>query len=80
MQQIFIAPKNLPCIEIYPAFKEQFTPIDLLRAKGEIVCLFQFSQPSKGEIFTVIDQEFHLIAQVLNCELILQRNHKLQSR
>ncbi|TVP57715.1 MAG: hypothetical protein EA343_22335 [Nodularia sp. (in: Bacteria)] len=74
MQQISIDPRNLPYIAISPTFQGLFTQIDLLRAEGQIVCQLQFLQPPEGEIFTVIDHEFHLIAQVLNCELIFQRN------
>ncbi len=74
MQQISINPKQLPYVNISPRFKGQFTPIDLLRANVAIGFEMKFLQPPEGEIFTVIDEEFHLIAQILNDELILQRN------
>jgi len=71
---ISINPKDLPIIEIGESFRGFITPIDLLRAEGQIVFQMSFNQPPQGLLFKVIDSQFHFIAEIRDFDLILHRN------
>lgn len=75
--QYIINPNDLPLVDIFPAARGHFTAIDLLRSEGQIGFQIQFRQEPQGDIFTVIDQDFHFIAKIIESELILQRNNQV---
>ncbi len=79
MQQLTINPKNLPVVEISPMFKGLIALIDLLRTEGQICFQAQFGPQLQGNVFKASDKEFHFIAQVLETELVIQRNNEAVS-
>lgn len=79
MQQLVIDPRNLPIVEISPIFRGQIASIDLLRSEGQIAFQVHFLGQPQGSIFRVIDREYHFIAEVIDSELVIQRNNEAVS-
>ncbi|WP_392536213.1 hypothetical protein [Nostoc sp. C117] len=79
MQQLIINPKNLPIVEISPMFRGQIALIDLLRSEGQIAFQARFVKQPQGNLFRVIDQEYHFIVEVIDSELVIQRNDEAVS-
>jgi hypothetical protein len=79
MQQLVIDPRNLPIVKISRIFRGTIALIDLLRSESQIAFQVNFSGQPQGSIFKVIDREYHFIAEIIDSELIVQRNNEAVS-